>query len=135
MYCKDRLQSGGGGILIAIKSEIPSHASLKYSDESDDNESIWVSVWMAKLKELHLCVYYKPPNAPSSRLDHLSNTILKVFDKNKNFHPNIVTAGDFNCGDIPWNTDPPSITNNSTAPLMNCLLDLFNINAQTQHVI
>lgn len=133
MYRKDRSQSGGGGVFIAVKREIPSHASLEYSDERDDNESLWVPVRMANLKELHLCAFYKPPNATSSCLDHLSNTILKVFDQNKSSHPNIVIAGDSTLVImISWNTDPPS--NHSTTPLMNCLLDLINSNAVTQHV-
>ena len=98
-------------------------------------KALWVTVWMAKLKELHLCVFYKPPSAPASRFDHLLKTILKIFDKNKKCHPNIVIASDFNCGDISWTTDPPSVTNHKTAPLMNCLLDFGNNNALTQHLL
>ena len=45
-----------------------------------------------------------------------------------------MVSGDFNCGDIDWKCDSPVVTNHSTAPLMNKLLDLINDHALTQHV-
>ena len=45
-----------------------------------------------------------------------------------------MVSGDFNCGDIDWKCDSPVVTNHSTAPLMNKLLDLINDLALTQHV-
>lgn len=114
--------------MIAIKFEILLYVLFKYFDESDDNELIWVLVWMVKLKELYLCVYYKFFNVSLFRFDYFLNIIFKVFDKNKNFCFNIVIVGDFNCGDIFWNIDFFLIINNLIVFLMNCLFDFFNIN-------
>ena len=133
VFRKERVNSGGGGIFIAVKSSIPASELLDISKNPED-ESLWASVHLAKQKTLYICAFYKPPSASSSRLDYLSESILKVFNANKKSHPYIVVSGDFNCGDIDWKCDPPVVTNHSTAPLMNKLLDLINDHALTQHV-
>ena len=81
-----------------------------------DDESLWVSVRTTRSKEIFLCAFYKPPSAPASRIDLLSQVVHKVYDKNKKKHPNIVIAGDFNCGDINRKADPPEVTNPHPPP-------------------
>ena len=133
VFRKERVNSGGGGIFIAVKSSIPASELPDISTNPED-ESLSASVHLAKQKTLYMCAFYKPPSASSSRLDYLSESILKVFNANKKSHPYIVVSGDFNCGDIDWKCDSPVVTNHSTAPLMNKLLDLINDHALTQHV-
>ena len=133
VFRKDRLGCGGGGVFIAVKSDIPAY-ELPDLAENPENESIWASIHLAKAKVLYICAFYKPPSAPSSRIDSLSESMLKVFDINKKTHPNIVISGDFNCGDIDWKCDPPMVTSHSTAPLMHRLLDFIGDHALTQYV-
>ena len=64
-------------ILEKVAYLLPSSMKFHHMLHSNTLVKIWVSVRMAKLKEINLCVNYKPPYAPSSRLDHLSTTILK----------------------------------------------------------
>ena len=110
IYRKDRSHCSGGGLFIAVNTSLPSHSVEDIAIDSTD-ESLWVSVRTSLSKELYLCAFYKPPSAPSSRLDVLSQVLLRVFNKHKKSHPNVIIAGDFNCGDINWKTSPPVITN------------------------
>ena len=133
IYRKDRSHCGGSGLFIAVNASLPSHSVEDIAIDSTD-ESLWVSVRSSLRKELHLCAFYKPPSAPSSRLIVLSQALLRMFNKHKKSHPNVVIAGDFNCGDINWKTSPPVITNPSTAAMMNTLLDFIDDHALTQYV-
>ena len=133
MFRKERSDCGGGGVFIAVKSDIPAHELPDIASNPED-ESIWASIHIEKTKVLHVCAFYKPPSAPSTRFDFLSESILKVFDIHKKSHPNIVVSGDFNCRDIDWKCDPPSVTRHDSAPLMYKLLDLINCHALTQYV-
>lgn len=133
IYRKDRSHCGGGGIFIAVNATIPSYPLDNITTDPED-ESLWISVRASRRKELILCSFYKPPSAPSSRIDLLSQALLRVFAKHKKSHPNVVIAGDFNCGDINWKVSPPLVINPSTAPMMNTLLDFIDDHALTQYV-
>jgi len=65
VFRKDRLGCGGGGVFIAVKSDIPAY-ELPDLAESPENESLWASIHLAKAKVLYICAFYKPPSAPSS---------------------------------------------------------------------
>ena len=101
VHQKERHDCGGGGIFIAVKVDIPSNMIDNLSTDPED-ESLWVSVLVSINKELFSCVFYKQPLAPATRIDPLSQVLFKVFYGNKRSrpHPNIVIAGDFDCGDI-----------------------------------
>ncbi|XP_048583255.1 uncharacterized protein LOC125562943 [Nematostella vectensis] len=133
VFRKERSGSGGGGIFIAVKHDIPSYELPDITTNPED-ESLWAAIRCANKKTVYICAFYKPPDAPATRLDFLQESIFKVFSQNKKSHPNIVISGDFNCGDIDWRNDPPSITNHSTASMMQKLLDLISNNALIQHV-
>ena len=114
----DRLDRDGGGNFIAVIASIPSYVIEDLPVDPDD-ESLWVSVRTTRSKEIFLCAFYKPPSAPTSRIDLLSQVVHKVYDKNKKKHPNIVIAGE---------------VTNPHPPLMNRLLDLIDNHALKQHV-
>ena len=103
-----------------MNSAIPSYVVDELPLDSDD-ESLWVSLRMSRTKEILLCAFYKPPSAPATRIDLLSQSVLKAYDRNKENHPHIVIAGDFNCGDIDWTKEPPIITKQDSAALTNSL--------------
>lgn len=124
---------GGGGNFVAVRNNIPSHL-LDYIPSSPEDESLWISLRTSHRKELILCSFYKPPSAPATRFDLLSQCLLKLYDKHKKRHPSVVIAGDFNCGDIDWKVNPPSATNPSTAGMSNTLLDLIDDHALSQFV-
>ena len=130
---KERPNTDGGGVFVAVKSDIPVRKLPEIATDPED-ESLWASIHLTKKKILFVCAYYKFPAAPVSRLDLLFESMLKIFDMNKKSHPNIIISGDFNCGDIDWNYDPPVISNHTMAPLMNKLLDLISDHALTQYV-
>ena len=99
-----------------------------------ENESLWVPIHTAQTKELHLCTFYKPPSAPSTRLDFLAQSVSALYQRNKKSQPHIIIAGDFNFSDINWKSEPPMPTNPATVSDMNTLLDFIEENALTQHV-
>ena len=71
--------------------------------------SLWDSIHTAQTKELHLCTFYKPPSAPSTRLDFLAQSVSALYQRNKKSHPHIIIAGDFNFSDIIGNLNPPCL--------------------------
>ena len=70
----DRLDRDGGGNFIAVIASIPSYVIEDLPVDPDD-ESLWVSVRTTRSKEIFLCAFYKPPSAPASRIDLLSQVV------------------------------------------------------------
>ena len=111
VFRKDR-DRFGGGVFQAIKSDLTCVQEFDFA--VDDCEIIWTSLNLANYKTLFLSSYYRPPNSSLDSLDHLSESIRRVFAKVPN-HPNIIMGGHFNLGDIDWDTDVPTPNNPSTA--------------------
>ena len=114
---KDRNRNGGG-VFLAIKSEIVSEEKPTFGK---DCEIIWSSVKIGNYKTLHLASCYRPPNSPHDALEQFSDSINCVFESS-NHHPNIIVAGDFNLGDIEWSADVPIAINQATLTQHNRLL-------------
>ena len=125
IYRKERTSCGGGGIFLLVKSDLPSYPMDFSHDAIEENESLWVRIQMTKVKVLHLCIFYKPPDEPASRLDYLADSVREIFHSAKKSHPNIVVAGDFNMGDRDWLSDIPSPANPSTAKDTRCLFGFY----------
>ena len=119
---------------MAVKSSLPSSELASPHSTTEANESVWVPIHTSQTKELHLCSFYKPPSAPSTRLDFLAQSVSALYRRNKKSHPHIIIAGDFNFSDINWKSEPPMPINPATASDMNSLLDFIEDNALTQHV-
>ena len=45
------------------------------------------------------------PGAPLEHLEHLDESPTELHTKCMRIHPNAIIAGDFNVGDIAWDTD------------------------------
>ena len=77
--------------------------------------------------------YYRPQNSSSDSLDHLSDSIRRGFAKEPN-HPYIIMGGgDFNLGDIDWDTAVPTPNNLSTASRHQKFLQIIDYSF-SQHV-
>ena len=63
----------------------------------------------------------------------MSESIRRVFAKVPN-HPNIVTGGDFNFGDIDWDTDVPTPNYPVTATQNREFLQIIDDYSFSQHV-
>ena len=125
IYRKERQIEGGGGVFLAVKSDIVSVDHHELSADPND-ELIWASIKLTRAKELHLCSFYKSPSAPASRIDTLADNTSQLFQKAKNNCPHLVIAGDFNLGDIDWSEDPPTTTNPQTAVASETLLNFID---------
>ena len=116
----------GGGVFQAIKSDLVSMEEPRFSNES---EIIWTSLKLNNCKTLYLASFYRPPNSTPDVLVQLHDSINEVFTKTFS-HPNIVIGGDFNLGDIDWNTAPYSGPSAQHQTLLH-LIDDFSL---SQHV-
>ena len=109
MFRKDRNRIGRGGwVFQAIKSEI---VCKEMPNFGKDCEILWSSVKIGNCKTLHLASCY---NSPQDVLEQFSDSFYCVFESSYH-HPNIITAGEFNLGDIDWSAEVP-FANNSVLP-------------------
>ncbi|XP_048586113.1 uncharacterized protein LOC125568277 [Nematostella vectensis] len=120
-----------GGVFQAIKSDLVCTEEPDF--EVDNCEIIWTSLKLANRKSIYMSSYYRPPNQPSDAIDNLNESIRRVFNKVKNF-PNIIIGGDFNLGDIEWNSSAPTPTNPATASLHQKFLQTIDDFSLSQHV-
>ena len=88
VFRKDRNRFGGG-IFQAIKSDLTCVQEFDFA--VDGCEIIWTWLKLANCRTLFLSSYYRPPKSSSDSLDHLSESIRRVFAKVPN-HPNIITG-------------------------------------------
>ena len=102
---KDR-DKNGGGVFLAIKnslivSELP---GLDFN-----SEIVWANLHFANAKSIYLASYYRTPNAGPASLEDLNVSLSSLFSKHPRQVPNLVIGGDFNLGDIDWETWTPTI--------------------------
>ncbi len=100
-FRKDRTM-GGGGVLIAIKS-IYNAESIDLIDINA--ETVWAEISLKDHKKLVVGSFYRQPDHRTIQLDELEKALTQISDKYKN-NPDctIFLGGDFNCGDITWET-------------------------------
>ena len=120
----------GGGVFQAVKSDL---VCVEESEFANDCKIVWTSLKLSNCKTLYLSTFYRPPNSPPDVLDKLHDSISRVFTGNSN-HPNVIIGGDFNLGDIDWNSEVPVPCNVNTASQHNKLLQLIDDYSLTQHV-
>ena len=94
IFRKDRIDKQWGGVAIFVSEHI---AAIRRSDlEHIDIEAIWLEIRCVNKKML-LCNCYRPPNAPVSFFNNLSESLEHA--KDDEIHDIIVT-GDFNSDPI-----------------------------------
>ena len=130
---RDRTRSGGGGggggggVMLAFKSCY----EVEEIEIKDINaETAWASVNNG-INKMVFGVFYRPPSSDISYFEQLETAIQQVVSKFKN-NPNItyILGGDFNAGDIDWETG--TVLPNSSAREINervlGLNQLFDLN-------
>ena len=113
IYSKDR-SSRGGGVMLAVKHSIPSHA-LNISMESET-----LCAHIGNENSVTLCLVYVPPNSPEMHIQSLCDYISTTVSHSNNKY---LLLGDFNLPTINWD-----ILQGET-PISNLFCDLvFNLN-------
>ncbi len=99
-FRKDR-KMGGGGVLIALKSKYPAEEV----DIRTDCELIWVKISLRQQRTLYTGAFYRPPSDTIYSLEELNRSLEQLALKTKNNkNSTIILGGDFNTGEIDWDT-------------------------------
>ena len=85
-----------GGVLIAVRSEI---TCIPRIDLDTTNESVWIEISVNGMKPILVGSFYRPPNTNREYLNSLRDSLEKT---NGNQFSNVWVGGDFNLGDIVW---------------------------------
>jgi len=123
--------SGAGGVLIAIRD---CYTAVEVEQPSEIKAEIsWTKVSLRNKKSLYLGSYYRTPSGKhSEQLDELEKSIKHIRNLTKN-NPGstIILGGDFNLGDVDWETE--SIPKNSRERVPGeRLISIFNNNRVSQ---
>lgn len=99
-------QTRGGGVLIAVRNDLASHARPEWHSTAED---IWVSIGVGprggnSSTTIHIgCIYLCPQNQGLSLASQLSNFSDKALSAcADNPYDKFIIAGDFNLSDILW---------------------------------
>jgi exonuclease III len=120
-FRKDR-KMGGGGVLIAIKNI---YVSTQVEMSDINAEVVWTEILLSKSRKLFVASFYRPPDHNVTPLDSLHDSLKSIAAKIRN-NPNsvVIIGGDFNCGDIIW--DSNTVKHTSTRkPLHEKLLEII----------
>ena len=95
VYRKDRKNSIGGGVFIAVKDYL---ISSHMADYDADCEILWVKINIASCRSLYLASYYRPNAHDEESLKHLDESLQKIPRNNSH----VWIAGDMNLPGIIW---------------------------------
>ena len=123
VYRRDREDRRGGGVLIAIKSDI---YSVRRTDLETNCELVVVEVNPSKGNKFLVCGFYRPPSTKREYLLELQNFLAK-FNAERDPTP-LYLCGDFNFPDINWDFQVAPGADN----LSNMFCDIINDSLLTQ---
>ena len=127
-YRKDR-KMGGGGVLIAIKDTFPS-TNVEIIDVN--GEIVWAEITIKGKRKLYMASFYRPPDESAANLDVLEKALRQIAERTRNNPNSVITiGGDFNCGDINWDTVTVN-QNSSKKPLHEKLIEIIGDHSLTQ---
>ena len=118
---KDRIGRRGGGVLLYIKDTIPAY-EVQLQEKADCNEAIWCNLVTGHTTVI-IGVVYRCPNITEQNNEKIHNAINEVSKGD------CIIMGDFNHGDIKWDTLQSTGVEDST------FLCLVQDNFLTQHVL
>ena len=121
MFRKDIIGRRGGGVLLYIKDTIPAY-EVQLHEEADCNEAIWCNLVTGHTTVI-IGVVYRCPNITKQNNDKIHNAINEVSKGD------CIIVGDFNHGNIKWDTLQSTGVEDST---FYCLVQ---DNFLTQHVL
>ena len=122
--------SNGAGVFQAVKSDLICEEHPNYTCGC---EILQTSVKLANRKPIYLATCYRLQFSSPDIIDKIQDSIYKVLDS-KVHYPNIIMGGDFNLGDIAWESEVPYVTNPNTAAQHTKLLQVLDDSSFTQHV-
>ena len=98
---KDRCK-GGGGVMIATKQEYNIQLGIEL-EVNISAETVWATISVKDQRKLVVGSYYRPPDSGSDSIDDLESVLSFITEKFRN-NPQctIILGGDFNAGDIDW---------------------------------
>ena len=105
------------GVLMAIKDGFV----VNKVNIGADSEQVWARVKLPGDKPLHICSFHRSPSSGMSPLCDLKNSIENITQPGQN----LVISGDFNCGDVDWDSSTVKPDAYDRAPNKK-LLDLVN---------
>ena len=135
VFRKDRIDNGGGGVLIGVSSDIL--ATEEGSLQRDGLEAVWCRIHITGCKPLYNGCIYRQPSNNSEPIIVLDETLATITSKNS--LPNVLLTGDFNLPHINWDTEDHenkfSIQQNPQYghEVNQAMLDLVNRNSLSQH--
>ena len=106
IYRNDRLNNRGGGVLVAIKSDL---RSIRRNHlEGTNCEQVMVEVFPLGRPKLFIGVFYRPPNDNIDSLLELRSSLDKLDESCR-----LILVGDFNLPKIDWSHDYPTPASNN----------------------
>lgn len=87
---RDRRDKSGGGVAVYIKNTTPFIRHTEF--ETDEIEALWIEIILPHIKNVLLCVLYRPPESKVEWFDHFHD--MMNIPSNSSF--DIVIIGDFN---------------------------------------
>ena len=121
MFRKDRIGRRGGGVLLYIKDTIPAY-EVQLHEEADCNDAIWCNLVTGHTAVI-IGVVYRCPNITKQNNEKIHNAINEVSKGD------CIIMGDFNLGNIKWDTLQSTGVEDST------FVCLVQDNFLTQHVL
>ena len=130
IYHRDRQSKRGGGVLLAVRSNIASNR--RHDFETDDFETVCVELHPADSNKIFISVVYRPPDADTSFMDKFSELIsnLQHIHRSK-----CVLLGDFNLPNINWINSFGFSNYQHEFEFTECLKEngLFQLNTSSTH--
>lgn len=109
--------SRGGGVLIAIRNNIPSSILTTYANNV---EHLFVKITINN-KNYIIGSVYIPPNSPSTLYESFVEPVQSVLSTNSDF--TLVLCGDLNLPNISWDNGESGLT--YISPSNHCLPESF----------
>lgn len=128
LYRSDRKSGLHGGVVLYVKSDIPSHQLQKNSDPLGEWESIWCCIQPTKSISFNIGCCYR---IPSLAIPVHWPGFLSTLNHSLSSFSNILLMGDFNFPSIDWSS---SQTSQSTSSASYEFLELLQDYDLTQHV-
>ena len=127
---RNDFKKGARGVLIAVKS---CYNLTAVNLPTDSQDIVWGEVSLRNMKKLFIGAFYRTPSGkPDNQLSDLETSIkeLKKITRNRR-DSTIILGGDFNFGDIDWESESVR-EGSSNAAASQRLLDILNDNQLSQ---
>ena len=98
VWRKDRENSKGGGVLIAVKNR-PTYLSSDVPELQTTCEIIWIKINIVSCNTLYICSFYNPNTSDGNSMINFSESINRAANIKDAF---LLIGGDFNLPGWDW---------------------------------